>query len=124
MTWAALAVFVSQTAPPQVNLPRQAPDARSPRKLSGPNQVPNQRGLLPPRQKLGQDELVGSVQDAIKRDPWVYPIADQLRFEADGSIVASGNVLVKTVNQTIQAQRFRYDPVTKIASLSGDIHYL
>lgn len=124
MTLAALAVFVSQTALPQANLPRQAPDARSPRKLSGPNQVPNQRGLLPPRQKLGQDELVGSVQDAIKRDPWVYPIADQLRFEADGSIVASGNVLVKTVNQTIQAQRFRYDPVTKIASLSGDIHYL
>ncbi|MFM2222144.1 MAG: hypothetical protein RLZZ78_401 [Armatimonadota bacterium] len=124
MTWAALAVFVSQTALPQVNLPRQAPDARSPRKLSGPNQVPSQRGLLPPRQKLGQDELIGSVQDAIKRDPWVYPIADQLRFEADGSIVASGNVLVKTVNQTIQAQRFRYDPVTKIASLSGDIHYL
>ena len=124
MTWAALAVFVSQTALPQANLPRQAPDARSPRKLSGPNQVPNQRGLLPPRQKLDQNELIGSVQDAIKRDPWVYPIADQLRFEADGSIVATGNVLVKTINQTIRAQSFRYDPITKIASLSGDIHYL
>jgi len=124
VTWAALAVFASQTALPQAGLPRQTPNARSPRKLSGPTQVPNQRGLLPPRQKLDQNELIGSVQGAIKRDPWVYPIADQLRFEADGTIAASGNVLVKTVNQTIRAQRFRYDPITKIASLSGDVHYL
>jgi len=124
VTWAALAVFASQTALPQAGLPRQTPNARSPRKLSGPTQVPNQRGLLPPRQKLDQNELIGSVQDAIKRDPWVYPIADQLRFEADGTIAASGNVLVKTVNQTIRAQRFRYDPITKIASLSGDVYYL
>jgi len=124
VTWAALAVFASQAAIPQSGLPRQAPDARSPRKLAGPLQVPNQRGLLPSRQKLDQNELLGSVQDAIKRDPWVYPIADQLRFEANGTIVASGNVLIKTTNQTIRAQRFRYDPVTKSASLSEDVHYL
>ena len=124
MTWAALAVFASQTALPQAGLQRQTPNARTPRKLSGPSQVPNQRGLLPPRQKLDQNELIGSVQDAIKRDPWVYPIADELRFEADGTIAASGNVLVKTVNQTIRAQRFNYNPRTKIASLSGDVHYL
>ncbi|MEY4914258.1 MAG: hypothetical protein RJA02_527 [Armatimonadota bacterium] len=124
MTWAALAVFASQAAVPQTGLPRQAPDARSPRKLAGPLQVPNQRGLLPSRQKPDQTDVLGSVQDAIKRDPWVYPIADQLRFEANGTIVASGNVLIKTTNQTIRAQRFSYDPVTKIASLSVDVHYL
>ena len=112
MTWAALAVFASQAAVPQTGLPRQAPDARSPRKLAGPLQVPNQRGLLPSRQNLDQTDVLGSVQDAIKRDPWVYPIADQLRFEANGTIVASGNVLIKTTNQTIRAQRFSYDPVT------------
>lgn len=123
MTWAALAVFASQTALPQSNLSRQLPDVRSPRKLSGPNQIPNQRGLLPPRKPLDQSDIAGSVQDAIKKDPWVYPLADQLRFEADGHIVASGNVLIKTVNQTIRAQRFTYNPTTKVASLSGDVHY-
>ncbi|MFM7186574.1 MAG: hypothetical protein ACKO14_02025, partial [Armatimonadota bacterium] len=124
MTWAALALIASQTASAQASIPRQATDQRSPRKLAGPSQIPNQRGLLPPRQKFDQSELLGGVQDAIKRDPWVYPIADQLRIEADGSVVATGNVLVKTINQTIRAQRFLFNPVTKIASLSGDVHYL
>lgn len=124
MIWAALAVTASQTAMSQVSSPRQASEQRSPRKLAGPSQVPNQRGLLPPRQKFDQSELLGGVQDAIKRDPWVYPIADQLRIEADGSVVATGNVLIKTINQTIRAQRFLYNPKTKIASLTGDIHYL
>jgi hypothetical protein len=51
-------------------------------------------------------------------------MADQLRLDADGRVLASGNVLIKTVNQTIRADRFSYDPVTKIASLAGNVHYL
>ena len=124
MTWAALAVTASQTVILKGSIPLQVPAQRGPRKLSGPPQVPNQRGLLPPRQKFDQSELIGGVQDAIKRDPWVYPLADQLRIEADGSVSATGNVLIKTINQTIRAQRFVYNPVTRIASLSGDVHYL
>lgn len=124
MTWAALAVIATQTGTSQASPPRPAPDSRNPRKLAGPSQVPNQRGFLPPRQKGDQSDVAGQLQDAIKRDPWVYPVADQLRIEADGSVVATGNVLIKTTNQTIRAQRFMYNPKTKIASLTGDIHYL
>ncbi len=99
---------------PQTQSPMQRRSGTGGRPPLPPGQTtaPRRPGLLPPRP--GSTEGSGLL-DAIKntdnpqaRDPFVYPEADRLSWQADGTVLAQGNVVFRWRGNTLTCDSLRF----------------